>query len=161
MKEMGKIIVHAALMAVFMALGVVPALAQDKPSDNMQIVLEKVHADKKLLVAANMDLTESEAKAFWPVYEKYQNELFLFRAHTARLIKDYAAAYEEMTDEKAKALLDELMRIDALGVKLRQTYLPKFREILPDKKVARYYQIENKIQAALNYELAVEIPLVQ
>lgn len=96
-----------------------------------------------------------------PVYETYQNELFLFRAHTARLIKDYAAAYEEMTDEKAKALLDELMRIDALGLKLRQTYLPKFREILPDKKVARYYQIENKIQAALNYELAVEIPLVQ
>ena len=50
----------------------VPALSQDKPADNMQILLEKVKADKKLLVAANMELTESEAKGFWPVYEGYQ-----------------------------------------------------------------------------------------
>jgi len=137
------------------------ASAQDRPADNMQIVVEKVRADKKLFIATNMQLTESEAKAFWPVYEKYQDELFLFRASTAILIKDYAEAYKEMTDEKAKALLDELMRIDALGLKLREIYVPKFREILPDRKVARYFQIENKIQAALYYELAVKIPLVQ
>jgi hypothetical protein len=161
MKEKKKIIVLAALMAGFIAFGIVPALAQDKPADNMQIVREKVRADKKLLVAANMDLTESEAKAFWPVYEKYQKELFLLRTRTAKLIKDYADAYETMSDDKAKTLLDELMIIESLGVKLRKTYLPKFRQALPEKKVARYYQIENKINAALNYELAANIPLMK
>ena len=138
-----------------------PALAQDKPADNMQVLREKVRADKKLFVAANMDLTESEAKGFWPVYEKYQDELFLLRSRTAKLIKDYAAAYKDMSNETAGKLLDESMTIESLGVKLRKDYLPRFRKVLPDKKVARYYQIENKIQAALYYELAVEIPLVQ
>jgi hypothetical protein len=138
-----------------------PAISQDKPSDNMEILLEKIRADKKLLVAANMDLTETEAKAFWPLYQKYQDELFLLRARTARLIKNYAEAYRDMKDDKAKALLDESITIESLGLKLRQAYLPKFRKALPEKKVTRYYQIENKIQATLNYELAKEIPLVQ
>jgi len=161
MKEMKKIIVLAALLAAFMALGVVPAFAQDKPADNMQILIEKIHADKKLLVAANMELTESEAKAFWPVYEKYQDEVFLLRSRTVKLIKDYTDAYEKMSNDKAKALLDELMKIDSLGLKLRQAYLPKFRQVLPEVKVVRYYQIENKVNAALNYELATNIPLMK
>jgi hypothetical protein len=161
MKKNKKIIVLAALLASFVALGVVPAFPQDKPADNMQIVREKVHADKKLFVAANMDLTESEAKAFWPVYEEYQNELFLLRSRTVKLVKDYADAYEEMSNDKAKMLLDELMIIEALGPKLRQAYLPKFRKVLPEGKVVRYYQIENKINAALNYELAASIPLMK
>ena len=134
--------------------------AQDKPSDNMQIVLEKIRADKKLLIAENMQLTEAEAKAFWPVYDQYQDELFLLRTRTAKLIKDYAEA-EKMTNDVAKKLLDELMIIEALGPKLRQTYLPKFRTVLPEVKVVRYYQIENKIQAALIYELAANIPLMK
>jgi hypothetical protein len=140
---------------------VVPGISQEKPADNMQIVLEKVRADKKLLVAENMQLTEAEAKAFWPVYEQYQNELFLLRARHAKLIKDYADAYEKMTNDIAKKLLDESMIIEALGPKLRQAYLPKFRSVLPEVKVVRYYQIENKINAALMYELATNIPLMK
>ena len=161
MKGNMKAISVLALAAAIAILGVSPALSQDKPADNMQILLEKIRADKKLLVAANMELTESEAKAFWPLYQKYQDELFLLRARTARLIKDYSEAYKDMKEERAKALLDESIKIESLGLKLRQAYLPKFRKAIPGKKVARYYQIENKIQAALNYELAKEIPLVQ
>jgi uncharacterized membrane-anchored protein YhcB (DUF1043 family) len=149
-----------AILGIVMAM-VIPAISQEKPSDNMQIVLEKIRADKKLLVAENMQLTEAEAKAFWPVYDQYQDELFLLRARTAKLIKDYADAYEKMTNDKAKKLLDEYMMIETLGPKLRQTYLPKFRKVLPEVKVVRYYQIENKIQAALIYELAANIPLVK
>ena len=137
------------------------AVAQDKSADNMQILLEKVKADKKLLVAENMQFTEAEAKAFWPVYEKYQSELFLIRARTLKLIKDYAAAYEEMTNSTAKKLLDESMTIEALRLKLAKTYLPQFRKVLSDARVVRYYQIENKINAALYYELAANIPLVK
>jgi len=157
-RKIKTILALAVAITVFIAL---PAVSQDKPADNMQILLEKIRADKKLLVAANMELTDAEAKAFWPVYENYQNELFLLRLRTARFIKEYSEAYKDMKNEKAKALLDEAMTIESLGLKLRQAYLPKFRNVLPEKKAARYYQIENKIQAALNYELAKEIPLVQ
>jgi hypothetical protein len=161
MKSGMKAVFVLAVVAAFGILGIAPALSQDKPADNMEILLEKIRADKKLLVAANMELTEQEAKAFWPLYQKYQDELFLLRARTARLIKDYSDSYKDMKDEKAKALLDESITIESLGLKLRQAYLPKFRKAIPEKKVARYYQIENKIQATLNYELAKEIPLVQ
>jgi hypothetical protein len=137
------------------------ASAQDKPADNMQIVREKIRADKKLFVAKNMQLTEAEAQAFWPVYERYQDELFLLRARTLKLINDYAEAYEKMTNDTAKKLLDEYMTIETLGLKLRQAYLPKFREVLPEVKVVRYYQIENKIHAVLMYELGANIPLMK
>jgi hypothetical protein len=145
---------------VMVVVCVFTVAAQEKPSDNMQIVLEKIRADKKLLIAENMQLTEAEAKAFWPVYDQYQDELFLLRSRTAKLIKDYAEA-DKMTNDVAKKLLDELMIIEALGPKLRQTYLPKFRKVLPEVKVVRYYQIENKINAALMYELAANIPLMK
>ena len=156
-RSVGFIIVMLIAIAVMAA----SAVAQDKPADNMQIVLEKIRADKKLLVAESMQLTEAEAKAFWPVYDQYQDELFLLRARTAKLITDYADAYEKMTTDTAKKLLDELMNIEALGPKLRQAYLPKFRKVLPETKVVRYYQIESKINAALMYELASKIPLLK
>jgi len=153
-----------ALVFLGLVMGMVYAItvaAQEKPVDNMQIVVEKVRADKKLFIAENMQLNEAEAKAFWPVYEQYQDELFLLRARTAKLIKDYADGYEKMTNDNAKKLLDELMIIEGLGPKLRQAYLPKFRKTLPEVKVVRYYQIENKIYAVLLYELARNIPLVK
>ena len=161
MKKSMKVTFFLTLVAAITMWVVSPVVSQDKPADNMQILREKIKADKKLLVAADMELTESEAKAFWPVYEKYQDELFLLRTRTVKLINDYADAYEKMSNDKAKALLDELMKIDSLGVKLRQAYLPKFRQVLPEIKVVRYYQIENKINAALMYELAANIPLMK
>jgi len=135
------------------------AVAQDKPADNMQIVLDKIKADKKLLVAENMQLTEAEGKAFWPVYQRYQDELFLLRTRAFKLVKDYADVYSTMTNATAKKLIDEYMTIETLQLKLRTAYLPKFRKALPEVKVMRYYQIENKINAALSYELAGRIPL--
>jgi len=161
MKRNMKATFFLTLVAAITILFVSPVVSQDKPADNMQILRDKIKADKKLLVASDMKLTDSEAKAFWPVYEKYQDELFLLRTRTLKLINDYADAYEKMSNDKAKTLLDELMNIDSLGLKLRQAYLPKFRQVLPEVKVVRYYQIENKINAALMYELAANIPLMK
>lgn len=152
------------MILILMTLALVcPALlsAGEKANQNMQIVIEKVRADKKLFVASNMQLTEGEAKLFWPVYTDYQNELFLLRARTFGLIDAYAKSYKQMDAGIAGSLLDELMTIEALGPKLRNAYLPKFQKALPDIKVIRYYQIENKINAALMYEFAAKIPLIK
>jgi len=160
MREKSRVTVVILIWAVIVGVMAVAALGLATPADDMQIVVEKLRADKKLLVSQNMQLTESEAKAFWPVYAKYQDELFLLRVRTAKLIQDYAEAYENMTNDAAKKLLEEYLNLEALGLKLRQAYLPEFRKVLPEVKVARYYQIENKIQAALMYELAAKIPLM-
>ena len=160
MSHVGRGLMVVAILGAIMVAGE-SAIAQEKPADTMEIVLEKIRADKKLLVAENLQLTEGEAKGFWPVYSRYQDELFLLRARTAKLITDYAAGYDQMSNDTAKKLLDEYMTIEALGLKLRQAYLPKFRAVLPEVKVVRYYQIENKIYAALVYEIAAKIPLVK
>ncbi len=137
------------------------AAAQDKAADNMDLVKEKIRTDKKLFIATNMQLTESEAKDFWPVYEAYQAELAKLRDREIKLIEEFAANYEKMSDDVAKNLLDDAMGIDSTHQKLRQSYLSKFRGVVPDKKVARYYQLESKIDAVLEYEMAKRIPLVQ
>jgi len=137
------------------------ALAQDTPADNMEIVKEKVRADKKLFIATNMALTESEAKAFWPVYEAYQAELGKLRDRDSNLIDEFAGNFGTISDDAAKKLLDDSLSIDSGYLKLRQSYLAKFRDVLPETKVARYYQFENKIEAVLRYEQAKRIPLIQ
>lgn len=138
-----------------------PAFAQDKPDTNMQILLEKVKADKKLVVAANMDLNDAEGKAFWPVYDAYQNELQAINNRMGKTILAYADAYNKkaVTDDLAKQLTNEALAIDQDELTLRKTYAAKLNSVLPALKAARYIQIENKIRAAIRYELAAGIPL--
>jgi hypothetical protein len=141
------------------------ALGQDKTAGdtNMQILRDKIKADKKLVVAANMELTEAEAKGFWPIYESYQKDLQALNGRLKQAILSYAAAYNtgSINDQTAKKLSDEVLAIDEDEIKMRKAYSSKLAGVLPGKKVARYMQIENKIRAALRYELAAEIPLVE
>jgi hypothetical protein len=150
------------MVAALVGLGAIAA-AQEKPADNMQIMKEKVKADKKLMVASNMQLTESEAKAFWPVYEEYQKDLAAINQRIGNLIQSYAKDYNAntLTDEKAKKLVDELVAIEQAEAGLKASYVPKLAKVLPMKKVARYLQVENKVRALMKYDLAGGIPLVR
>ena len=109
-----------------------------------------------------MELTESEAKGFWPVYDQYQKDLTEINQRTIKLIESYAADYRAgtLTDEKAKKLVDEMVAIEQAEAGLKAASVPKLSKVLPQKKVARYLQIENKIRAVVKYELAAQVPLV-
>jgi len=149
------------VLAVLLCSVTLPVLAQDKPADTMQILREKLEADKKLLVATNMDLTEKEAQAFWPIYASYQKDLGLLNGRMLVLLQDFARTYHAMTDEEARKLVGEYLAIERDRVRQKQSYLPKLRQALPEKKVARYLQIENKVEAVIRYELAGKVPLVK
>jgi len=138
-----------------------PAAAQT--ASDMQILAEKIKADKKVVVAANMQLTEDEAKGFWPVYEAYQKDLQGINKRLLGTIKNYADAYNKgpVSDETAKKLINAAIAIEEAEVKLKRSYVPKLEKVIPGMKVARYIQIENKIRAIGKYELAAQIPLVQ
>ena len=135
----------------------------DKPANNMEIVHEKLKADKKLIVSKYMDLTESEAKNFWPVYDEYQKDLQKIHERLGSLLQSYAAEHrsQSLTDEKAKKLLDEWLTLEQDDAKQRKSYVPKVLKALPAKKSARYLQIENEYRMLLNYDLAATVPLVQ
>ncbi len=149
------------VLAVLLCSVTLPVLAQDKPADTMQILREKIQADKKLLVATNMDLTEKEAQAFWPIYASYQKDLGLLNGRMLVLLQDFARTYQAMTDEDARKLVGEYLAIERDRVRQKQSYLPKLRQALPEKKVARYLQIENKIEAVIRYEIAGMVPMVK
>jgi len=152
------------IMVVTLAVALAaPAAAQDKGTTNMEILREKLKADKKLVVAANMGLTEAEGKAFWPIYDAYQKDLETINERLLKGIAAYADAYKKgpVPNETAKKLLDEALAIEQAEVTLKQSYVPKLETALPAAKVARYIQIENKIRAVVRYELADKIPLVK
>lgn len=136
------------------------AQTQDRPADNMNLVREKIRADKKLLVAEQMKLTEAEAAAFWPVYDAFQADLAKISDGAVKLVTYYSNNYRSMTDTAATRMLDEFLTLERDRAALLQSYRPKFSAVLPPLKVARYYQLENKIRAVLNYELAKGIPLM-
>ena len=137
--------------------------AQDKPADNMQILRDKLKADKKLLVASNMELTESEAKGFWPIYDQYQKELQKINQRMGKVLESYADDNrgKSLTDDKAKKLIDEAVSIEQAEANIKSTFAPKLSKVLPVKKVARYLQIENKIRAVVRYDIAQGVPLVR
>ena len=142
---------------------VVPAMAQNAATTNMEIFRQKIKADKKLVVARNLNLTDAEGAKFWPVYEAYQKELQQIDERLATVILAYADAYNSgpVANEKAKKLLDEYLAVDDAEAKLKSATTPKILAALPAVKAARYVQIENKIRAAVRYELAAAIPLVE
>ena len=154
--------IGAALMVTTFAFAPLVS-AQDKPADNMQILRDKIKADKKLVVAANMELTESEAKGFWPVYDQYQKDLQKINQRIVALLNSYADDFKakSLTDDKAKKLINEALAIEQAEADLKSTYAPKLSKVLPVKKVARYLQIENKIRAVIKYDLAQGVPLVR
>jgi hypothetical protein len=140
-----------------------PAMPQTSGTTNMEILRQKIKADKKLVIAENLQLTDAEGKTFWPVYDAYQNDLQQINQRLAAVITAYADAYNKgpVADDVAKKLLTEAVAIDEAETKLKTTYVPKILAAVPAAKAARYVQIENKIRAIIRYELAAGIPLVQ
>jgi len=137
------------------------AVAQDKPADNMDLLREKLRTDKKLVVAEVLQLTEGEAKAFWPVYNAYQSDMVSHYDRLMKLLETYAKNYDALSDETATSILKQYLALERDHVALLNSYLPRFQKVLPPKKVARLYQVENKARALVNYELARGIPLAK
>jgi hypothetical protein len=133
----------------------------DKPADQMNLLREKARADKRLLVSDALALTEGEAKAFWPVYNAYQSDMISHYDKVLAMIDRFAKSYDSMTDATAQKLLNDYLSLEANHVAILKSYVPRFEKVLPPKKVARLYQVENKIRALVNFDLAQQIPLVK
>ncbi|AKH38000.1 MULTISPECIES: hypothetical protein [Nitrosomonas] len=163
-----KYLAHLLCFVLLIFSVTLPSYADKKNMDesnvasNMEELRDEITANKKLVVTNNMSLTDGEAKVFWPVYDAYQKDLHEINLRLARLIDDYAVAFNKgaIPNEKATQLIDEAIAIEMEEANLKRRYVPKLSAVLPGAKVARYLQIENKIRAIVRYELAESIPLV-
>jgi hypothetical protein len=160
MKSKNQTTIFMTVLALILAFAL-PALSEDKWDDEMQVLIEKLRVDKRILVAETMKLTESEARAFWPVYESYQDERIKLGKRLIKGIKTYADNYGKISDNDAKSLRREYLAILYEELRIMESYMPKFEEALPEKKVFRYFQIERTWEAAVDAMLSKNIPLIQ
>ncbi len=135
--------------------------AQDDGFEHdVQVAQNVTEADRRATVAANLALTDSQGKAFWPVYLEYRAEVAEQNVRLAKLIDGYARAYATMSDGEAKELTQTYLDIDRERLQLKEQYLKKFEKVLPAILVARAMQTEQKLDAMQAFTLARAIPLV-
>jgi hypothetical protein len=137
--------------------------AQEKSTgyDDMQALREKLRTDKRAVVASVLALDEKDAKAFWPVYNAYQGDMIAHYDKVIKLLDAFAQSYDKMTDETAHKLLQQYLALERDHIAILNSYLPRFEKVLPPRKVAQLYQVENKARALVNYDLARNIPIVK
>lgn len=157
-KPMSKLL---SILSLFLVLGLTAAVDAAPPAEaDGSVLLESIRANRRALVAVNLQLTAEQAAAFWPLYDRYQQDLNASGDRLKVLIDDYIAHFRDLSNEKAMQLIEEYLATEGERLKVRRSYLPEFAKILPGRTVARFYQIENKMDAVIRYDLAATIPVV-
>ena len=136
-----------------------PALRPAAEADQ-QALVNAVRANRKALVAVNLNLSAEEAAKFWPLYDRYQAEINAIGDRVLAIVNEYIATFQHLSDKQALRLMTDYLSVEGERLKVRQTYLPEFAKILPGRTVARFYQLDNKMDALLRYDLAATIPVV-
>ena len=127
----------------------------------IKMLRQDLRADKKQIVAINMQLTEAEALRFWPMYDAYTLETTKLNDTLQALIKEYAQNYDSLTDEKAKSLTKRTLELDESATKLRLKYVPLFNKVISARKTARFMQIDRRLGLLMNIQVSAALPLVQ
>jgi len=143
------------------AVRAAPPSGGEAAAANLDVLLNAIRANRKALVAVNLKLTDDEAAKFWPVYDRYQKEINAIGDRLVGVIQDYTAHFSDLSDDKAMKLVDDYLTVEADRAKVRRAYVDEFAKALPGRKVARFYQIENKMDAVTRYDLAATIPVVE
>ncbi len=162
-------IINKPAMILFCIFGVTPGIvvaapvAEPTQDQQMEMTRADIINQRKQIVAANMEITADQAQVFWPLYQQYTSAMQKVNDRELALIQGYANAYNAntLTNAQAKSMFGEWMSIEQAALQLKKKFAPKFEEILPSKKVVRFFQIDNKLDAIINFELARVIPLVR
>ncbi len=138
-----------------------PASAQNPPTSQKQLDIAAARAQRKATVGANMNLTADEAARFWPVYDAYEAKMDRIEDRHIRELKEFAAKYDNLTDADAKQKLDEVIAIAQARLDVQKEFIAQFRAVVSQVKVTRFYQIDNKIQALIQCDIAQLVPLAK
>ena len=138
------------------------ASAQASAADierEMDSVRQIVRSNRQKVVAGGMDLTTEENQKFWPLYSEYRDAATKQGDRLTRIIMEYGKNYDALSDAQAVKLMNDYATLDQDRLNLRSAYVKKFAAILPPKKLMRYFQMEQKLDAIMNYDIAATIPL--
>ena len=135
--------------------------AQKEAMEEIQLTRGVIQTERQAIVSQAMDLTPEEMERFWPLYREYRLEAAKIGDRIVALIQRYAANYDALTDQTADKLVTDFVKVEQARARLKAAFLPKFKKVLPAKKVARFYQVENKLDILILNEMAESIPLMR
>jgi hypothetical protein len=156
-------IAHVSWLLTFL-VAALPLAAQDTSGSeggDVELSRAQIQAERQAIVNRAMELTDSESTAFWPLYREFRTKMAEVTDRQVAVIKEYATTYNSMTDKQADHLMSNYMDFQKDKLNLEKDYVKKFKKILPTRKVARYFQLEHKLDAIIDYDLARTIPLLQ
>jgi len=137
------------------------ASAQTQLDEQIALVRQSAHTDRKVMIMSNVHFGADESEQFWATWEQYRGNMASNGDRRLALIQNFASNYENMTDQKASELLADSFSVQMQAVSIKQGFAKQISTFMPDKKVLRIIQIENKVDAAINMQLASEIPLAK
>jgi len=150
------------ILVITICLAVVPNVWSQSEDDRaIELTRSAIQAERQAILATNLELDEKESAVFWPLYEEYRKALEPAINTRVELLNKYFASYETLTDKEATALLNKHLAREQEVLKVRSAYAKKMNKSLSGKTVARFFQIENKMDLIVEYELAGEIPLIK
>ena len=135
--------------------------AQSALDEQIALTRQSAHTDRKIILMGNMTFTSDESTQFWPAWNEYRAAEAANGDRTLALIKDFAANFENMTNEKASELMTDHFSIEMQNLVIKQKFSQDISKFMPATKVMRVIQIENKLDAAIDLQLASEIPLAK
>ncbi len=152
-------IAGTALGLVLLSGIAAPAFAQT--ATDIELTRAQIQTDRQAIIADAMTLTDDESLEFWPAYRDYRVDMARLGDRLVKVITEFTSADANLTDEQATRLLDEYLDIKAKDVSVKKKYVKVFRKLLPAPKVTRFFQLENKLDTVVNFELAATIPLTR
>jgi hypothetical protein len=115
---------------------------------------------KSTILAQNMILTGEESARFWPLQREYDAAATELGGRRVELIRRLLEKGGTYSDAEAKKLAREVFALEHERTKLKETWFKKFLTAIPATKVARYFQIENQLNAIIDLRVAAELPLI-
>ena len=153
----------AAVAAAFLFSGTA-VYAQNQPSAEFEksfaLMRQNLRSSKKQILAANLTLTDAEATRFWPVYDAYAAEMTTQYDQFYAVIKDYAVNQATLTDDQAIAMIKRWADIQVAITGIRQKYVPLVAKVIAGRKAALFFQVDRRLYAVVDLQVASELPLV-
>ena len=147
------------LLSVILFLAT-PVLAQMNSTDEIELTRSKIEADRKGLVAEVMEFTDEESKAFWPIYKEYRSDIDKVNDRFIDMLHVFSDNYEDLSGQIATDILTSFLDIEEDKLIYKRVYIDKFLRILSPQKVAKFFQLENKIETVIKIGLAMDVPLI-
>ena len=142
-----------------------PQMAPEVDDGNLRAFIELVrsdiHHEKATIVAENIEFTEDEAFEFWPLHREYSLALNKLLDRRLELIRKHIESFEHMTDKQAVALAGDVFDLEEKRLKLKRAWFKRFAKVIPAKKAAQFFQLENQLNAAVDLRLAAALPLIK